>query len=478
MDDMLGDFPNGAVLVENGIIKAVGNADDLVVPDAEIIDAKGGVIMPGMIDTHRHTFLSLMRGVSLNGSLFEFLSVAYKKIMPAMSLEEMRLSCLVGGLEAIDNGVTTILDPGDGCTTPKFADACLKGLSDSGIRGFWCYGMSDDAYDEAAKGKAAHEARLIHVDKLRKLHLMSDNNLLQVGLSISHPGTVPFNQMATEIRFADQRKMLCCSHSAALKGSVLTKGLEERADHGLMLPGHVYIHCTNLTSHEIKLIAETGGKIAIAPETEMQMGMGIPPFRLCIDNGLNPSISIDTSSAVAPDLLSQMRLALQMQRCLDHEASHAKGQVSLHVDLTVRDALVWGTRNGAEALGLADKVGTLTPGKRADVVFISSKRWLTPAADPLGTILTHSTGADIDTVMVDGEVRKRNGQLVGVDVDQIRADAATGFQRIVERLGDMQPPMEREQLREFLIASERSTRSNLAKAYAREGTRGDWLRGN
>jgi cytosine/adenosine deaminase-related metal-dependent hydrolase len=478
MDDTLGDFANGAVLVQDGIIKAVGKAEDFVTTDVEVINTSGGVVIPGMIDTHRHTCMSLMRGIGADQSLLQYLSNCFLRYMPATSAEDLHTASLVGALEALDSGVTTILDPCDACCSHAHAEAGLRGLKDAGIRGFFCYGMSDDEYDGAKAGKAAHDARLAHLNELHRSNSSSSNQLIQIGLSISHPGTVPFGQMATEITFAKERSMLCCSHSAPLKTSILSNGLLERADNGLMLPGHVYIHCTNLSDHEMRLIRDTGGKISIAPETEMQMGMGVPPLRACINNGLKPSLSIDTSSAVAPDLLSQMRLALQLQRCLDNEACHGDRKVPLHTELTVRDALIWGTRNGAEALGISDQIGTLTPGKRADVVFISTKRALTPSANSLGTTVLYSNGADVDTVLVDGKIVKRDGELVGHDINMIRAMAEDALHRINNKLSSLPSEMNRQALAEFLISSERSTRANFAGAYFGKDLRGDWLRKN
>lgn len=478
MDDSLGDFPNGAVLVEDGIIQAVGKAEDIAATDAETINTEGGVVMPGMVDSHRHTSLSLMRGFAADQSLLQFLLDSYTKYLPAISPEDAYTSALVGALEALDSGVTTILEPEEGCQSRQHAEASLKGLEDSGIRGFFCFGMNDAEYSGAKTGRDAHKARLAHLNELHKINLSSGDKLVRVGLSISHPGTVPFDLTGEEIRFAQDRGMLCCSHSACLKSSVMLKGIVERADNGLMLPGHVYIHCTNLNPKEIKLIADSGGKISIAPETEMQMGMGIPPFRQCIDHGVKVSISQDISAAAPPSLLAQMRLGLQLQRCLDNEAMHDKRKVPLHLDLTVRDALIWGTRNGADALNLADQIGTLTPGKRADVVFISDKRALAPSMNPLATTLLCSSPADVDTVMIDGKIRKRNGQLVGYDLEKIRANAKQAVKRISDALANLPPGMTQEELKGYLLESERSTRSNFARAYNDENARGDWHRRN
>ncbi|KAK1143582.1 hypothetical protein N8T08_006192 [Aspergillus melleus] len=464
LDDSIGDFAKGAVLVVNGIIKAVGNVEDLSTTDAEIIDTTDGVVIPGMIDTHRHASMALTRGLGADQSLLHFLSNTYLRWLPATGIEDMHLSAFVGALEALDCGVTTIIDTCESFHSKEHAEAELEGLKDSGIRAFFAYGMSDGEYNGAPIGQDAWKARLDHLAEMRAANPSSES-LVQVALQLSIPGTVPFNLTAAEIKFAQENNMLCCSHSCGLNNSVISTGLDERADTGLMLPGHVYIHCTNLSERQVKLIAETKGKVSIAMETDMQMGMGLPPIRSCLEHGIQPSLSIDTSAAVAPDLLSQMRLALQTQRFLDNLAIHSRRQIPLHLDYTARDALRWGTRNGADAVGLGDQIGTITPGKRADLVFLSNKRFLTPSAYPLATAVLHSTAADVDTVMVNGVIKKRDGQLVGHDIEVIRQKAKAGLQRILDNLATMRSEMTPDEISKYLEDAGRSTRVNLGQAY-------------
>ena len=462
MDEGLGDRPDGAVLVEGSIIKAVGRAVDLASVDAEVIDACGGVIMPGMVDSHRHTCAAILRGIGADHSLLQLISNAFQQYFPPTTAEDLYTTSFIGALEALDCGVTTLLDCCEVCKSFEHAQANLQALIDTGIRGYFSYGMNDESYPEVGSGAPAHAARLADVARLHD----SGTPLIQVAMGLSHPGTVPFKQMAREIRFAQERGMLCNSHSAPQKNSILNKGIRERADHGLMLPGHVYIHCTNLTHQEWRLIAETGGKVSIAPETEMQMGMGLPPFRACMDHGIDISLSTDTVHCGSPDLLSQMRLGLQMQRCLDNEAALSKGMIPMRIGLSVRDALLWGTRNGAAALGLAHQIGTLTPGKKADLVVINLKRALSPSSYPLGTTVLHASGADVDMVMVDGRLRKFDGQLVGHDLQAVRDRAQAAFDRINQGIARMPPELSATELEELLAMTERTASRNFAEAYA------------
>lgn len=466
MDDSLGEFDCGAVLVEDGVITAVGRADELSAPEVQVIDTSDGVVIPGLIDTHRHTSLSLFRGIATDQSLVRFLPNCYLRWLPAVDIEDIHTASLVSALEAIDSGVTTLLDCVEAPSSRQHAEANLRALKESGMRAFFCYGMSDGQYEEYPSGRPGWQARLAHLDDMYRLH--NNHHLVRVGLQTSHPGLVPFDQTVREIRFAQERGMLSCSHTAPFMHTNLHNGVKELADHGLLLPGHVHIHCTSLNHHEMGLLAASGGKVSIATETEMQMGMGIPPIRACIEHGIKPTLSVDTTSIVAPDYLSQMRLALQLQRFLDNDTAHASRKAPTKIDLGVRDVLTWATCNGADAVGMADRIGTLTPGKRADLIYISSKRFLSTSAFPLGTAILHSTPADVDTVMVDGVIRKRGGQLVGFDLDSIRAKANAGLQRAMANLSNFRPEMTGKELDHFLLDGERLTRANLAGAY---GTR-------
>ncbi|RSL73980.1 hypothetical protein CEP53_000599 [Fusarium sp. AF-6] len=478
LDDSLEDFANGAVLVEDGIIKAVGRAEDISDPDAEFINATEGVVIPGMIDTHRHVSMSLTRGIGVDQHLWHFLSNTYLRWLPSTSAEDMRLSALVGALEAIESGVTTIMDTCESFHSAEHADAELQGLKESGIRAFFCYGMSADQYGDVLEGRAVWEARMSHVKQM-VLDERSEQreDIVRIALQLSQSGTTPFSWMGDELALAQEHGLLCCSHSTAFPNSNLTNDVETRADFGFMHPGHVYIHNTNLADHEMSLIAKSGGKIALSTDTDVQMGMGYPPLRLALQHGPRPSLSIDTSSFSPPDLLSQIRLQLQVQRGLDHDTEHRARRPALKMDFTARDGLIWATWNGAEAVGMEDKIGTLTPGKRADIVILTSKRSLSGSANPFGTAVMHSTPVDVDFSMVDGKVMKRDGQLVNVDVPAIRKKAREGLQRILENLKTARPELTQAEIENFFRMGEKSHRANVAEAYVHMVEVGDYLRG-
>ena len=463
LDDSLGDFENGSILIENGIIVAVGKAEDIYAEDAEIIDATEGVVIPGMVDTHRHATLSLSRGISVDENIWPFLVNTYHPLVPSIGLEEVRTSALVSALEALESGITTMNEPSEAFPSPEYAEAGLESFKESGIRTLYSFGMHQTPYGDAPLGRSGWEARMQHARELFQQY--PKHNLVSVGLHISQPGAVPTTWLREEINFAAKQDVFCCSHEACVVGSDLSRDLHVRADMQCMLPRHLYIHCPSLTDHDMSLIAATGGKVSFATDSNVQTGMGYPPLRNALAHGLRPSLSTDSAMTAPTDMLSTMRLQLQVQRGQDHHVFHAQRQPSFNMDFATRDALIWGTRNGAEALGLGDKIGTLTPGKRADVVVITSRRRLSPSVNQLGTAVLQSSPADVDLVMVDGKILKQDGHLMGVDVDKIRAKARQYSRRIMENLKRRREAMVMQRGKDVVPMLEKVQRTCFASVY-------------
>ncbi len=463
MDDQLGDLPNGAVLIENDKIVGVAKStEEFGEIEAEVIDAKGGIILPGMIDTHRHTWMSLLRAISADESLPEFLANTFYAYGAIVEPEDLGAATLVGALEALDSGVTTILDCCDCVNSPQHADAAVESLRTAGIRGVYAYGMQ--TYDYQPRSFHSHEDKLKDAARLRKEFEQSGDDLLRMGMLLTDFGTIPFEDTANEIQLAQEKDILVASHTGAVTSSNLLKGLRELRDNNLLLPGHVHIHCNGLNDQEWKLIGETGGKVSTSPETEIQMGMGFVPIRQCLDNGITPTWSTDIVCVGSGDLFSQMRLGLQFQRCIDNDKVHKTGTMPFTIDLSVRDALRWATHGGADALNLEKEVGSLTPGKKADMIIVSPERSFVPSSYPAGTVVTQTTAADIDTVIVNGEIRKRHGQLVGHDLEVVRTRAAAALGRMnkaVQRVGKKNP----EEIGEWFGYAERMATVNYAGAY-------------
>ncbi|MEU2085779.1 amidohydrolase family protein [Streptomyces albus] len=465
MDDELGDMPQGAVLIEGDRIAAVSpSAQTFAGVDAERLDVSGATVLPGLIDSHRHTWLSLLRGASADQSLVEFLATTFHGIGSILRAEELGTAATVGALDALDCGTTTILDCCDCVDSPAHADAGIEALRATGIRFVYAYGMQ--AYDVRPPAFTGHADRLADARRVRAEHFPGDSGLGRMAMLYGDFGLSPFADTAAEIRTARDLGILGASHTGAATGSVLLRGLRELHHHRLLLPGHLHIHCPALDADEWRLIAETGGKVTIAPETEMQMAMGHPPVRAALDHGLAPALSTDIVCVGTGDLFAQMRLALQFQRCMDHDVAHRAGTMPVTVGLGVRDALRWATRNSAEALGLGTRIGSLTPGKQADVIVVAPHTELVRSSHRAGSAVLQTAAADVRTVLVDGVYRKRDGRLVGQDLAAVRNRANTALDRIEEAARALPRPGHAE-LRDWFAQAERQASVHFAQAYAR-----------
>ena len=182
---------------------------------------------------------------------------------------------------------------------------------------------------------------------------------------------------------------------------------------GLLGPDTTYIHCTTLNDTEIQMIVDTGGTVSLASPVEMMMGHGMPPIQKFLDRGLRPSLSVDVETNVPADMFNQMRSVLTLQRAM--AAAQGKPPIS------IREVLEYATVEGARANGLDTKVGTLTPGKQADVIMLRTDRMnVTPLNDPTTAVVVGMDTGNVDTVLIAGQVMKRHGKLLHVDWEAVK----------------------------------------------------------
>lgn len=168
-----------------------------------------------------------------------------------------------------------------------------------------------------------------------------------------------------------------------------------------------------LRDRDLRRLAERECKLSVSPETELQMGMGFPVIGRALAHGLRPSLSCDVVSSSSGDMFAQMRLGLQVERARRNAEHHARGEMPPTLELGVRDALRWGIANGAHALGMEERIRSLTPGKQADIVVIGGRRLnLVPMADPVGCLVAQANAADVRDVLVAGRWVKRDGSLL------------------------------------------------------------------
>jgi cytosine/adenosine deaminase-related metal-dependent hydrolase len=428
MDAKLGELPSGDVLVEDGAIAAVD--PHVEVNDAEVVDASGHVVMPGFVDTHRHTWQTPFRGLCADWTLEEYFRGIRMSISPNCSAEDVYAGNYVGALEALDAGVTTILDFSHCNNTPEHADGALQGLRDAGIRAIFAYGYYPAPSTEPVFTE--HEQRLADARRIREHLLSSDDGLVTMGVALTEVGLLPFEQTIAEAHSARELGVPSVLHTGCSWGSLATEGVAELDHHRLLSPDQVHVHCNTLDDRNFRRLADNDCKVSCSPETEIQMGMGHPVIRRALEFGMRPSLSCDVMSSNSGDMFSQMRIGLQFERCMRNDAFNARNRMPDPLDLTVRDALRWSTANGAHAIGLEERIGSLTPGKQADVIVIGGRRLnMIPMADPVGCLVAQANPSNIQHVLVAGRFVKRDGELVDLDIDHAINLAEAASERVL-----------------------------------------------
>jgi len=426
MDPALGDLDGGDVLIEDGTIRAVGAALDP--PEgAEIIDAQHAIVSPGFVDTHRHVWQTQLRTIATNWSLFDYTCRMRFGYSACYEADDVHLGNLVGALEALHAGITTIVDHCHIMNSPAHADAAVRGLRESGIGGVFCYGIFPnptlpDFTIDFEPGWRLDDAR-----RVRAEHFADADALLTMGIAPTEVTARPFEAVCRELAFARElgATRISC-HVAMGRYDHGDRLVERLADAQQLGPDVLLVHGAALTEHELALVAASGAGISGTPETELQMGMGRPVTFRARDAGVRTGLGIDIVSNYAGDMFAQMRLQLQAERGFRHEAASGAPR---SVDVDAREVLELATLGGARVLGLEDRLGSLTPGKRADLVLTRCDAInMVPVHDPVGALVLNATTHDVDTVLVAGRAVKRHGALVGHEwpalAERLRASSA------------------------------------------------------
>ncbi|HEV8528760.1 MAG TPA: amidohydrolase family protein [Actinomycetes bacterium] len=416
MDPQLGDLPQGDILIEDGKIAGIEQHIDA---DAEVVEASGRIAIPGFVDSHRHTWEAAIRGCAPNATLDDYFVEVLDTFAPAYRAADVYASNLAGSLECLNAGITTLVDWSHINNTPEHADAAIRGLQETGIRAQYAYGSANTSLsDYWFESKIAIPAE--DVRRVRETYLSSDDGLLTMGLATRGPGFCVEDVVRAEWGLARDLGIPITVHVAMGRVAGRFGMIKQLNDYGLLGPDTTYIHCCYFSEEEWQLVADSGGTISIAPQVEVQMGHGWPPVMKAIEYGLPPSLSIDVVTTAPGDMFTEMRSAFGTERArVNAECWQADTPVP-DTMLTARQMLEMATINGATVAGLGDRTGSLRPGKRADVVLIDARALnVAPVIDPVAAVTLCADVSNVETVMVDGQFRKRDGKLLG-DVDRAR----------------------------------------------------------
>jgi cytosine/adenosine deaminase-related metal-dependent hydrolase len=426
MDDQHTVLTDADVLVVDDRVAEVGTG--LSAPDgAEVVDASGGIVMPGMIDTHRHMWQTAMRAYGADWTLTQYFVWYYLEHGAKFRPEDIRAGNLLSAWDALEAGVTTTVDWSHGLQTVDHAEAAVEALRSAPGRYVLAYGNIQAAPWEWTADPA--------VRSFFERHRGSDGDMLGFQLAFDVTGDPAFPEKAA-FELAQDLGLPVTTH-AGVWGATNDDGIRLMHEHGFMQPDTVYVHAATLTTDSYHRIAATGGSVSVSTESEQSAGQGYPPTWQVRRHGIPVSLSMDTSVWWSSDLFSAMRTTLGADRSREHLEAHAAGDTVTHSALRAEQVVEWATRGGAAALG-RDDLGRLTAGAKADVVLIKNDDSPVsfPLLNPYGHVAFQAQRGDVHTVVVDGRVVKRDHKLVGADLASVRTEVENTVDHLRAAMGE------------------------------------------
>jgi 5-methylthioadenosine/S-adenosylhomocysteine deaminase len=423
VDPQLGDLARGEVLIEDATIAAVG--PDLRVEDAEVVDATDCLVLPGLVDTHRHTWQSLFRNIASDWTLAHYFTGLHGTLSGLYRPQDTYAANLIGTLEALDSGITTLLDWSHNLNTPEHTDAAVDALAESGARVRFGHGGGHRHWQPVSS--LPHPGD--DVRRLREGRLSSDDAL--VTLCLAPRG----NQFATlEVTEQDWRLAadldirISCHAGDGEWGR--NRPIAQLAERDLLGPTMTFVHCNTLADDELEMMAASGCTASVSPDIELQMGHGWPATGRLLDAGIRPSLSIDVCSSNGGHMFGTMRATIGTERGADNAQARERGEPSVaRMELTCRDVLEFATIEGARACGLDGRVGSLTPGKRADLTVLSvAGSPYVPIEDPTAAAVYSGNPAGILETLVEGKMRYRQEETAW---QEVRSTASAARRRML-----------------------------------------------
>jgi 5-methylthioadenosine/S-adenosylhomocysteine deaminase len=404
MDPGLGDL-DADVVVTGGEITAVGpGLADTTGSDVPVLDASGCVLVPGLVDSHVHAWEGQLRGTDPGADFGQYMAITHGGVAGHMTPEDIAVGQRITAAQALNNGVTTFVDNSHNSRTPDHSDAAIEALRQTGVRAVHAVGAP-------VSGTAG--AHLPHdLLRLREEYFASADQLLTLRMFDLAPSVESWT-------FAREHGI-----DVVAEMGTWVPDLDALLASGLPGPGHTYNHCAGLTADQWDRVADSGAAVNMVPRSDSQFGLGaFIPVLEAQRRGIELGISCDNEISYGYDMFTEMRVLLTVQRGLSFQAERA-GDDAAPGRMTPLHALRAATVGGSVNAGLADRVGMIAPGRRADLVVLDLDHVHTrPFGSWVGTVVSWANHANVSTVLVDGHVRKWKGELVDLDYDAL-VDAA------------------------------------------------------
>ncbi|MBY4111622.1 amidohydrolase family protein [Rhodococcus fascians] len=426
-DVRTGTVENVDVLVRDGTIVAVG--PDLERGDAEVVDAQNRLVMPGLVDSHKHTWQSSIRHRTTGIDLFAYFGDVFGRLGSTYTPDDVYVGTLLGAVAALEAGTTTLMDWSHVQNSPSHSDAAIRALADAGIRAVFGHGWPLVDLPSWIQGST-----LPHTEDVRRIRtevLADDDALVTMALAGRGPELSTMEVTTRDLAMARDLGIRTSIHMGCGKGFGEMAAIAQMNDAGLLGPDLTFVHCSESSDDELRMMADHGVSGSVSPQHEQAWpGIGPTPIDRFRGLGVRTGLSTDSESFGASDMFAQAKMALGAVR------SHVNAGLSRFEDAPstfgVNDVLAMATIDAAAVLGLEHRTGSIEVGKAADLVLIRADDLnLHPVVEPVAAIVNAAHPGNVDTVIVDGVVRKRDGQLIGIDLDRIRHLAEQSQHRVL-----------------------------------------------
>jgi cytosine/adenosine deaminase-related metal-dependent hydrolase len=443
-DGELGELPNADVLIEDDRIEAVG--PNLDAAGAEVIDATGDIVIPGFVDTHRHTWETSIRTSAPDYTLGAYFGAILDKFAPNYRPDDVYAGNLWGSLECINAGITTLVDWSHIMNTPAHADEAIRGLQESGIRSVFAFGFPNTSiqawwfgpdYAGSVERIDGDEAR-----RVRKQYLSDDRGLITMALATRGTNFCKEDVVRYEWELAKELDINITVHVAMDRFGYTKMQLRKLYEMDLLYPNTTYIHSSHLVPDEWQLVQDSGGNVSLAPQIELQMGHGWAPAQTASNLGIPVGLSSDVATTASSDQFTQMHAIFASERARRHQAAWDEdldGNTPTPDLIDARQVLRWATLEGAMVAGVSDRTGSITPGKKADLVIIDTKAVnVAPVIDPAGAVVCAADISNVKTVLVDGKILKQDFKLKA-DLTEPRKLVESSRDYLVSKFGEPEP---------------------------------------